>query len=1417
MGEPTTFDDGLRQIADLSGEDRTTREVIVLETDPITKVPTKTIDARPSPYDHLPVEHAGEKAYMARTLCAEPGSAVDVQGDLANPTAERGHSSLVTSTERLEDAGAGTPPEGAPVEVGTTPRVAPQAQPPAPVAVASDVPFPADQAPTTHLVHVVAGRACLVGNDARERTPAEAAKGLAPAGGYLAWARTLPGSVADIVTRLGDAAGPMKRGFGTPFEEAGAANLDRVFSSESVPGAQNQRRAGKIDAFVTGGASFAPAPTAQDLPSVRFARDQTGDIRAYDQSGRPIEGLFIYRDRHGTTRWFDPGSGRRGFVTQVINVGLPGYHGTGSLYDGFLNPDGTITLGIRDPGRITGVEAVRDETFTTASLERPVLIRDADGIPRTVVAVERNGFGRYTLITIDGSRFSGSFADIREAENGDVFIRDPSTGRGVFLGNTRPGTVTLGFGGGIEYNVLPGGELGIPVGLPQGGRVLRASITGIVYPVGSPQYRSVVDGARREAARIISSATGQAPPSSVISELGPQRFTPGNLGPEEQERLQLALDIVEDGRRGLPIGTTTAQRKEHEAEDLARGQADAIARRPHETGLLLETLFGPYNGIAYPLAFNAPLSQSARSLTSVGRRWGVGYFLELGGKWRPVCPIDDALPPAPPPTENPPAGGDDETPPPEQKLDEPPAVAGEDDLENVGGQLVPRGLPWERPRDGELAACDEDPHSPRVPTPPERPPSGLDEPHVVGIAEPGLVSTAPGTRGARIDAFAGATRLQPRMPRMNPAGDQRQRLGGGPYLRGAPLVPRGGIRLIDRWDFHRGHSATDALNLAFDTINRLTSLVNERFPFAPDAIQGAGLKLPGQPLERVRVEQFDPGTIVNVAVVTERGTRTVAPHVVLRDRRGVKRLRPLAGDHLAERLIGLGDPDEDVLIRFDHGAGRERDRSDLPTIGWDRRTKSLVVRNAPLDVVNELTVVEDDGTQVKVGKATPEAYAVPRAGPDGKLDAGWIPETGGGGDADTLDGLDSTAFQTRDEKNAANGYAGLDGNARVPLARGGTAADLSGTGGAGHVLKQSSAGAVITVGALTAGDLPVHTHQSGAQGGTLDAAAIASGTLSMQRGGTGLGSFSPSAPPGHMLAMNAAGSAFELVGPNTTTTRKFLRMTGTGTLGGTPAWDTLQSGDVPAHTHTEADIQLGATDRLVGRDTAGAGAAEELTVGGGIEFTGSGGIRRSALTGDVTASAGSNATTIANDVVTYAKMQNISATQRVLGRNTAGAGDTEEVTIAQALAWLLTTRGQIIRRGASAPEALTLGEGVLKSDGTDVVYGKASARVFDLGTVGSSASTGSIGFTPTACIVFAHDNDIQLSVGYATGTGSADQAAAAISWGTGAGATLGWAIYFEDGASSHGWAVTAFSSSGITVTRSGTMSAVNVIIVALEG
>lgn len=48
--------------------------------------------------------------------------------------------------------------------------------------------------------------------------------------------------------------------------------------------------------------------------------------------------------------------------------------------------------------------------------------------------------------------------------------------------------------------------------------------------------------------------------------------------------------------------------------------------------------------------------------------------------------------------------------------------------------------------------------------------------------------------------------------------------------------------------------------------------------------------------------------------------------------------------------------------------------------------------------------------------------------------------------------------------------------------------------------------------------------------------------------------------------------------------------------------------------------------------------------------------------GDITLSSAATVWTIDNDAVTYAKIQNVSGTDKLLGRSTAGAGDVEEIT-----------------------------------------------------------------------------------------------------------------------------------------------------------
>jgi hypothetical protein len=173
----------------------------------------------------------------------------------------------------------------------------------------------------------------------------------------------------------------------------------------------------------------------------------------------------------------------------------------------------------------------------------------------------------------------------------------------------------------------------------------------------------------------------------------------------------------------------------------------------------------------------------------------------------------------------------------------------------------------------------------------------------------------------------------------------------------------------------------------------------------------------------------------------------------------------------------------------------------------------------------------------------------------------------------------------------------------------------------------------VTAGAsLVAGDLPAHTHVAGdivsgslpftiqnngtpvgnrralnlIQGAnvtlsfaddsandrvTVTVAAAGGATNHNLLSATHLDTVAASPVLGDLIAANGTPAWARLAG-QTTTTRKFLRQTGTGSASALPAWDTLVAGDLPTHTHAAGDINAGTLALARG------GAAADLSATG---------------------------------------------------------------------------------------------------------------------------------------------------------------------------------------------------------------------------
>lgn len=176
----------------------------------------------------------------------------------------------------------------------------------------------------------------------------------------------------------------------------------------------------------------------------------------------------------------------------------------------------------------------------------------------------------------------------------------------------------------------------------------------------------------------------------------------------------------------------------------------------------------------------------------------------------------------------------------------------------------------------------------------------------------------------------------------------------------------------------------------------------------------------------------------------------------------------------------------------------------------------------------------------------------------------------------TLGGSPSTALLAA--TSLTLGWSG-----QLSLARGGTGADLSATGGTGQYVKQATAGGAFTVGTIPASDIASgaaltkvdDTNVTLTLGGTpasalLKAVSITagwSGQLSIARGGTGqsnavaaFDALAPTTTLGDIIYHDGTDNV-RLAG-NTVNSKYFLTQTGTGTVSAAPSWGQVAAADI---------------------------------------------------------------------------------------------------------------------------------------------------------------------------------------------------------------------------------------------------------------
>ena len=245
------------------------------------------------------------------------------------------------------------------------------------------------------------------------------------------------------------------------------------------------------------------------------------------------------------------------------------------------------------------------------------------------------------------------------------------------------------------------------------------------------------------------------------------------------------------------------------------------------------------------------------------------------------------------------------------------------------------------------------------------------------------------------------------------------------------------------------------------------------------------------------------------------------------------------------------------------------------------------------------------------------------------------------------------------------------------------------------------------------------------------------GTLPVAQGGTGATTISAYA----VVYGNSSGNGYTGLGANTTTTKKFLRMTGTGSAGTAPAWDTV----------TKSDVGLGNVENTALSTWTGNTSISSIgtLTTGSIPWSLITGVPGSFTPGTHSHGNITNAGTMNPSQITIANNDFIVVgdSSDSSGKLTKGPifyGSTTSSVLSQKGTWQAASPSVSITAGTSS-DAPKVNITVLGASGTAQALTKASTSVYGVTKLSSTASSSEEGLAATPKGVQAAINALDVS------------------------------------------------------------------------